>query len=79
VAVDGSRLDALPATPLDTSAVPLYQDEIPVIVGHYWFTGDFRVQSPYVACVDYSAAGGGPLVAYRWNPGDLELSAASMI
>ena len=44
----------------------------PVFIGHYWMTGHPGLQSPRVACVDYSAAKGGPLVAYRWD-GEQEL------
>jgi hypothetical protein len=39
----------------------------PVIFGHYWFTGTPKVISPKFACVDFSAAKDGPLVAYRWD------------
>ena len=39
----------------------------PVFFGHYWLTGRPAVLSPTVACVDYSAGKGGPLVAYRWD------------
>ena len=28
---------------------------------------------PKVACLDFSAVKGGPLVAYRWNRGDTEI------
>jgi len=44
-----------------------------VLFGHYWFTGDPQVISPKFACLDYSVAKGGPLVAYRWD-GESELS-----
>jgi len=44
----------------------------PVFVGHYWLKGKPSVLTPKVACVDYSAGKGGPLVAYRWN-GESEL------
>jgi hypothetical protein len=42
----------------------------PVLFGHYWFTGTPRVISPRFACLDYSAARDGPLVAYRWDGED---------
>jgi hypothetical protein len=45
----------------------------PVLFGHYWFTGTPSVISPRFACLDYSVAKGGPLVAYRWD-GETELS-----
>ena len=42
----------------------------PVVFGHYWFSGTPSVLSPLFACVDYSVAKGGPLVAYRWSGED---------
>ena len=39
----------------------------PVVFGHYWFTGRPEVISPMFACVDYSVAKDGPLVAYRFD------------
>jgi hypothetical protein len=49
----------------------------PVLFGHYWFTGTPRVISPRFACLDYSAARDGPLVAYRWD-GEAELSSEKL-
>jgi hypothetical protein len=49
----------------------------PVIFGHYWFTGRPESISPRFACVDYSAARDGPLVAYRWD-GEQELSSEKL-
>ena len=49
----------------------------PVIFGHYWFTGKPEVISPRFACVDYSAAKDGPLVAYRWD-GETALSSEKL-
>jgi len=45
----------------------------PVLFGHYWFTGKPKVISPQFACLDFSVARGGPLVAYRWD-GETKLS-----
>jgi hypothetical protein len=39
----------------------------PVFFGHYWFSGTPAVWSGQFACLDYSAARDGPLVAYRWD------------
>ena len=50
----------------------------PVIFGHYWFSGQPQVISKRYACVDYSVAKGGPLVAYRWE-GERELSDAKLV
>jgi hypothetical protein len=49
----------------------------PVLFGHYWFTGKPEVISPRFACLDYSAARDGPLVAYRWD-GEPELRSEKM-
>lgn len=63
---DDEQIDALQRKvdfPLDS-----YQDCKPVFFGHYWLTGTPTIQSPYIACVDYSAALSlGKLVAYRWQ------------
>lgn len=44
----------------------------PIFVGHHWFTGHPAIESPKLACLDWSAAKDGPLVAYRWS-GESEL------
>ena len=43
-------------------------------VGHYWMDPAHKPAplSDQVACVDYSVAKSGPLVAYRWS-GETEL------
>jgi Calcineurin-like phosphoesterase len=50
----------------------------PVLFGHYWFTGKPEVISPQFACLDYSVASCGPLVAYRWD-GETELTDAKLV
>jgi Calcineurin-like phosphoesterase len=45
----------------------------PVLFGHYWFSSKPAVISSKFACLDYSVAQGGPLVAYRWD-GETELA-----
>ena len=45
----------------------------PILFGHHWFSGTVKVESNKVACLDWSAAKGGPLVAYRWD-GESELT-----
>ena len=45
----------------------------PVFVGHHWFNGHPAIESPKIACLDWSAGKGGKLVAYRWD-GEQELS-----
>lgn len=49
----------------------------PVFVGHHWFSGHPKIESPKLACLDWSAAKDGPLVAYRWD-GESELSNAKL-
>lgn len=64
---DKLTLDHVP----DKYRVP-YDDVKPVFFGHYWMTKELKPQAPKVACVDYSAGKGGPLVAYCWE-GESEL------
>lgn len=40
---------------------------VPILFGHHWFSGPLKLESAKVACLDWSAAKGGPLVAYRWE------------
>lgn len=49
----------------------------PVVFGHYWFVGTPEIKNKKCACVDYSVANGGPLVAYRWD-GESELSTSKL-
>ena len=65
--IDGLPFPPLPEEPLSAGDAHRYTDDIPVIVGHYWAKGRPTVLAPTVACVDYSAGTGGPLVAYRWS------------
>ncbi|WP_213298022.1 metallophosphoesterase [Paraburkholderia sacchari] len=58
---------AIPDLPIPPSTLIGYTSEKPVFFGHYWRTGTPRVLAPNVACVDYSAGHGGPLVAYQWD------------
>lgn len=52
-----------------------FDGETPAFVGHYWFTGEPRLLSKRVACLDYSVARGGQLVCYRWD-GERDLDPA---
>lgn len=47
-----------------------------IFFGHYWMRGAPQVLGPKIACVDYSAADGGALVAYRWD-GEESLSSTN--
>ena len=63
---------------LPSEATPGYDNEKPLFLGHYWRTGLPELLTPYIACVDYSAGKGGPLVAYQWR-GEERLDAANFI
>jgi hypothetical protein len=68
---------ALPDTPLPAEwKVDPYTGP-PVLFGHYWFSGTPQVISSKFACLDYSVAKGGPLVAYRFD-GEAELSSEKL-
>lgn len=68
--------DALASIPEDArpedDAWQAIEVEYPTFFGHYWRSpGEaIRLYAPSVACLDFSAVEGGPLVAYRWNRGD---------
>lgn len=68
----------LPDADIPASAAIGYAGDKPVFMGHYWMTGRPEVLSSKVACVDYSAGKGGPLVAYRWS-GEEALSSANFV
>ena len=59
--------EQLPAIPLIRDARAPYDNTKPVFFGHYWMRNVPKTQTPTAACVDYSAAHDGPLVAYRWD------------
>jgi hypothetical protein len=50
----------------------------PVFFGHYWLSGKPQAQRHNIACLDYSAGKGGPLVAYQWLDGDSRLGAGCL-
>jgi len=54
-------------------------DETPLIFGHYLFTGVPQWIDEWACGVDDSAGGGGPLVAYRWNPNDRSFHARQFV
>jgi Calcineurin-like phosphoesterase len=72
-----AEIENVPDVALPESALLGKYTGVPVIFGHYWFSGDPTVISPKFACVDFSAAYEGPLVAYRWD-GERELSTAKL-
>ncbi len=54
-----------------------HNGEKPTFFGHYWLSGTPRVLSDRSACLDYSIAKGGKLVAYRWD-GEPELDSSKL-
>lgn len=65
----------IPDVALERS-VELPEPDRPTFIGHYWFdpSAGVKLASSRVACVDFSVAKGGPLVAYRFD-GEPELCA----
>ncbi len=55
------------------NAEPPYNEKEVVFFGHYWMTGTPKTETNKIACVDYSVAKGGSLVAYQWR-GETELT-----
>ena len=68
VALPPSVSERLPAEMLAANILPGYcPEEKPVFFGHYWWKGKPEPLADNVACLDYSVAKGGSLVAYRWD------------
>jgi len=74
--VPDNQLDSIPNLTLpDTSIYPEYSStNLPVFVGHYWFSGIPEILKHNIACLDYSVASKEKLVCYRWNKGDTNLT-----
>ena len=70
-------MEKIPDAPMPAEWVGHPYSGPPVLFGHYWFTGTPQVISPRFACLDYSVARDGPLVAYRWD-GEAELSSEKL-
>lgn len=68
---------ALPDSLIE-NAEPPYNEESVVFFGHYWMTGKPERETNKIACVDYSVAKGGNLVAYKWR-GEKELKNSNYI
>ena len=71
-------INRIPDVPLPADWEGHPYSGVPVLFGHYWFTGKPEVISPQFACLDYSVAKDGPLVAYRWD-GEIGLSSDKMV
>ena len=76
--IDDDQRDLVPALPLPAGYQPTRIEGRPVFVGHYWMAGVPRPFSPKVACVDWSASSGQPLLAYRWD-GEQTLTAKHFV
>ena len=68
---------SLPDAPLPAEWKGHPYDGPPVLFGHYWFSGPPQVISAKFACLDYSVAKGGPLLAYRFD-GERELASEKL-
>jgi len=54
--------------PVDPSCLVGYPEKAhPVFIGHYWLKGAPKPLANNIACLDYSVAKNGRLVAYRWS------------
>lgn len=70
--VPPSVRDSFPDIELPARARVAALPDKPTFFGHYWMTGEPAPLSDTLACVDYSAARSGPLVAYQLDePGPL--------
>lgn len=54
-----------------------YDSDVPLFIGHYWLKGQPSPLLPNLACLDYSIAKKGKLVAYEWD-GQTPLTAEQM-
>mgnify|MGYP001178554192 CR=1 FL=1 len=63
--------ESLPSSDIPGSAMPGYDNPKPLFIGHYWMKGEPCLQSSRIACVDWSVAAGGKMVAYRLNSSSL--------
>jgi hypothetical protein len=69
----------IPEDPIDVDYAFEYGlTEPPVFVGHYWLNGLPGPLTSNIACLDYSVAKDGELVAYRWD-GEQKLSAEKFV
>jgi hypothetical protein len=73
----GSR-EELPDTALPRDF--RYFENVPVLFGHYWETGEPMLTAPNAACLDFGVASKnrGFLTAYRWS-GERELAPSHLV
>lgn len=77
LACDGGEFAPLPDDPI-AADLPVAPTGSPVFYGHYWRKGTPSIDTDTVACLDWSVAKGGPLVAYRWS-GETTLDNANFV
>ncbi len=65
--LSADELKTLPNCPVPPHVLVGHDGGKPVFFGHYWLSGTPQLLSEKVACVDYSVAKVGQLVAYRWD------------
>ena len=64
---NGLNIGAAASLPLPKDTPVYGKDEPPCFVGHYWLNGEPTPLADNIACLDYSVAKQGKLVAYRWD------------
>ncbi|HLV49285.1 MAG TPA: metallophosphoesterase [Aliidiomarina sp.] len=68
LAIGVDDMSRLPTTEIDGAALPGYDNEKPLFLGHYWMRGKPHLQSRYIACVDWTVVEpGGLMAAYRFD------------
>lgn len=76
--IDDEQRERIPELPLPDHFTPTPVAGSPVFVGHYWLKGEIGRRNAKLACLDFSVAAGGPLVAYRWR-GEDEIDDANFV
>ncbi|HET8929357.1 MAG TPA: metallophosphoesterase [Acidimicrobiales bacterium] len=75
----GDPFPPLPDDPIDIGFIQEPNSATPVLYGHYWRSGpEPRIDNPRAACLDWSVAKDGPLVAYRWS-GERDLTDTNLV
>jgi hypothetical protein len=64
---------SLPDDPIAEEHRFVFDSDVPVIFGHYWWSAKQGITSDRALCIDFSIAKQGELVAYRWD-GETTLS-----
>lgn len=59
----------LPAHTVNQHAIPGYDNQKPLFIGHYWMKGKPTLLTDWIACLDWSVASNGKIVAYRFETG----------